>query len=953
LLAEAFPIDKVAALWVPSGASGSGLGSSTASMASGTLEKATSGMRDLISAFSASETRYFDEERYSESELKKALADGLTDKKIDAMKRILAHVSTGRDASNLFPDVVKNVSFASLELKKLIYIYLVQYAENNRDLALLSINSFQKDLSDRSQLVRASALRAMASIKVLEVIQLVMVAVKNASIDSSPYVRKTAAQCMIKVYGVDPDQFFELRALLLKLMNDAEVQVVGSAVMTFHQICVNQPPKELEEPEPSSEAAAETDRGSKAQLSLLHPYFQRLCQNVLLMDSWAQQCCVDLLLRYARLFFACPDAVPEAKTDGSAEGEGDADAAAAPSESPPVVSEDLVALLRALKLMLNSSSQGVTLKAATALCYLAPAKDLSILTKPLLRCLRQAPAESAHCLMSALMPIIEARPDLIRPSIREFFVQSFDFSAMKELKLKILEKLVDEYNVQIVLRELQAYVSWHSHPEFVAQAVQTISHVALKISSVADHCLRGLVKMLDSKCEALACEAVVALRALLQQRHQSSDSGLGSVLPHLVNYLESLTAPTARASVVWIVGQYQQEVPKLAPDVVRKLAKSFVSERQEVKQQILGLSLKVWAFHTLNSQELLPPRPASDKKLPSLDVEESKKLLTRLEALVDYTLDLATYDSCWDVRDTARALRKLKQAAKDSLDAGISDAESGSVGLSYCRACVEGKSLKEGDASSPKAANEDGPGSSLESTWMLGSLAQALDFPLDSYRPVPDWAKENTSDELRKPKAEAKAAKAEAPKSISSDNVGVTQHMEKRVQNPSNITNLPQVQTLEDLDLFYSEDTSSVGKLAAKMPVTTAAAPPTTLEQVSFGAAVGNTPVGTAVFGEDDESDDEDSDEADDADWKYCQGASAVSPPKAQVFSMADDDAPPADATSAPAAVEDPLGGFTEFGAPAATGTSGNEMEDFLGSPSEPAPAFSPPPRQEVADDEL
>merc|ERR1712048_9149 len=112
--------------------------------------------------------------------------------------------------------------------------------------------------------------------------------------------------------------------------------------------------------------------------------------------------------------------------------------------------------------------------------------------------------------------------------------QSFDFPAMKEMKLKILEKLVDEYNVQIVLRELQVYVSWHSHPDFVAQAVQTISRVALKITSVADHCLRGLVKMLDSKCEALACEAVVALRALLQQRHQNSDSGLGSVLPHLV-----------------------------------------------------------------------------------------------------------------------------------------------------------------------------------------------------------------------------------------------------------------------------------------------------------------------------------------------------------------------------------------------------------------------------------
>ena len=37
---------------------------------------------------------------------------------------------------------------------------------------------------------------------------------------------------------------------------------------------------------------------------------------------------------------------------------------------------------------------------------------------------------------------------------------------------------------------------------------------------------------------------------------------LGSVLPHLVSYLQDLSAPTARASVVWMIGHYQQEAMK-------------------------------------------------------------------------------------------------------------------------------------------------------------------------------------------------------------------------------------------------------------------------------------------------------------------------------------------------------------------------------------------------------
>eukprot|EP00434_Breviolum_minutum_P033038 symbB.v1.2.029230.t1/scaffold3079.1/size64120/3 len=144
----------------------------------------------------------------------------------------------------------------------------------------------------------------MASIKVLEVIQLVMAAVQTAAGDSSPYVRKTAAQCMIKVYGVDADQFLELRKLLLKLMNDVEVQVVGSAVMAFRQICIVLPKEAVED---TKQGESSDVSWNARQLELLHPLFKRLVQDMLLMDSWGQQCCIDLLMRYCRLFFASPE----------------------------------------------------------------------------------------------------------------------------------------------------------------------------------------------------------------------------------------------------------------------------------------------------------------------------------------------------------------------------------------------------------------------------------------------------------------------------------------------------------------------------------------------------------------------------------------------------------------------------------------------------------------------
>ena len=68
-------------------------------------------------------------------------------------------ISKGRNVSEYFAQVVKNVASQNLEVRKLVYIYLLRYAEHEPDLALLSINTFQKDLTDSNPLIRAMALR--------------------------------------------------------------------------------------------------------------------------------------------------------------------------------------------------------------------------------------------------------------------------------------------------------------------------------------------------------------------------------------------------------------------------------------------------------------------------------------------------------------------------------------------------------------------------------------------------------------------------------------------------------------------------------------------------------------------------------------------------------------------------------------------------------------------------
>ena len=56
-------------------------------------------------------------------------------------------------------------------------------------------------LQDPNQLIRASALRVLSSIRVSVIAPIMMLAIKDAVMDMSPYVRKTAAHAIPKLYG--------------------------------------------------------------------------------------------------------------------------------------------------------------------------------------------------------------------------------------------------------------------------------------------------------------------------------------------------------------------------------------------------------------------------------------------------------------------------------------------------------------------------------------------------------------------------------------------------------------------------------------------------------------------------------------------------------------------------------------------------------------------------------
>lgn len=117
---------------------------------------------------SGNQNRFFDEVE----ELKKNLDDNNLDVRWQTMRRIISGMTLGKDVSILFPYIIKNIETPNLELKKLIYLYVINHAKYYPDISLMAVNSFQKDSQDKQNpFTRGLAIRTMSCLKIKEIME--------------------------------------------------------------------------------------------------------------------------------------------------------------------------------------------------------------------------------------------------------------------------------------------------------------------------------------------------------------------------------------------------------------------------------------------------------------------------------------------------------------------------------------------------------------------------------------------------------------------------------------------------------------------------------------------------------------------------------------------------------------------------------------------------------------
>lgn len=598
----------------------------------------------------------------------KKLLDGRTERDVlDGLRRVISmqNANPPQPTLTFFPAVLKTLSNPHPSTRPLVYSYLLHHAEADPDTALLAINTIQKSLSDSDPRVRAMALKTMAGIRVPVISQIVSLAIKKGVSDLSPIVRKVAALACVKCVRLDPNTQPQVEGYIATLLTDKQYYVAGAAVQAFMEIC----------PE---------------GLLMVHPAYRKLCRIAVDMDEWGQLALLRLMTVYARRCFPRRSkrvkraVAQEQKTkdfyedlDPGKEDEADYD-------NVELIDSDLELFLRSIQSLLQSRNSAVIVSVARAYLYLSPTNYLHQAIGPLIALLRSA-QDTQQVALYNIVQVCLTNPTLFVPYMRHFLIRSTEPPQIWRLKIEVLTLIFPHCpkNTQdLVLAELEHFS--HSHNSaLVRESVKATGRCAqISDAAVSRRCLSLLLKQIRSSDQILVGEAMEVIRHLIQRSPEEHKK----TVVRLAKNLDTLTSPTARASIVWLVGEFVggDSQDDAAADVLRILVRGYIDEDDEVKAQIILLAAKVF-LHFLNEKnakqkvlDSLDPSHFNDVHSPPAEGTEGfrQEMLGPaaytndadqqqperqhpIELLYRHVMLLARYTPSYDLRDRARFFRAL------------------------------------------------------------------------------------------------------------------------------------------------------------------------------------------------------------------------------------------------------------------------------------------------------
>ncbi|KAI8997923.1 adaptin N terminal region-domain-containing protein [Gaertneriomyces semiglobifer] len=474
-------------------------------------------------------------------------------KKKVALKKIVANMTMGNDMSALFPDVIACMGIQMLDIKKMVYLYVMNYARARSDMAVLAVNSLSRDAEDPNPLIRALAIRTMGYINVDPIMTELLRPLHRCLSDKDPYVCKTAAITVVKLFMhnrqlVDSEGFLpELQALL----NHDNSTVVANAVAALIEI-----------------SSRSDDFNFELDVSQANKLLTALNES----SEWGQAYLLDAIT------FCAPQS-----------------------------SQDAELLADRVLSRLQHANSAVVLTACRVIIYLthyiSNTEVVSGLVKklaaPLVTLLHSQP-EIQYISLRNILLLLNHTPTLLNKDLKVFFCKYNDPIYVKLSKLEILVRLADASNIGEILSELKEYAS-EVDVDFVRKSVRCVGRCAVRIEQGADRCVNALVELIRGGVSYVVQEAIVVIKDIFRKYPNRYES----LLTVLCEALDTLDSPDAKASMIWIVGQYAERIDN-AGELLSGFLEGFLDEPANVQLALLTAIVKLFIKRPSVGQDLVP-----------------------------------------------------------------------------------------------------------------------------------------------------------------------------------------------------------------------------------------------------------------------------------------------------------------------------------------------------------
>ncbi|KAJ2679741.1 hypothetical protein GGI25_001192 [Coemansia spiralis] len=470
-----------------------------------------------------------------------------------AMKKVVANMTMGNDMSPLYKEVIACMGIPDIDVKKMVYLFLINYARARAEIANLAVNGFEDDVNDPNPLIRAMAIRTMGYIYVDRVIDSLIDPLRHCLRDRDPYVRKTSAMAVLKLSMFDRSIVEEERFLdmLKDLLADSNPSVVANAVAALTEI---------------------SERSPHIKLKLNMKIANKLITALNECNEWGQIYILESLM------YVTPQESVDAET-----------------------------VIERILPRLQHGNSGVVLVAIKVINYMmnyVAQKEtlepiLRKLSPPLVTLLTSGP-EVQYITLRNIQLLLQRWPTILQNQLRAFFCKYDDPIYVKLAKLEVILSLTTEENARIVLTELTEYAT-EIDVDFVRKAVRSIGRIAIKIELAADRCVRALLDLIQTKVNYVVQEAIIVIRDVFRKYPNRYES----IIATLCENLDTLDEPEARAAMIWIIGQYADRIDN-SDEVLDKFLDSFLDDPAEVQLALLTAVVKLFIMRPTAGQDLVP-----------------------------------------------------------------------------------------------------------------------------------------------------------------------------------------------------------------------------------------------------------------------------------------------------------------------------------------------------------